>query len=245
MDIKPQRVEAPLSNARETLASFGVIGRRNLLGVEVSVPEKQSVQRAGEAAVENMASLEAIPLSRNTWTLLGTIVNEAEAVMSHAVLLVDGKQDVYPVGAALQGWTILRVQRGVVIVEREGKTERLILPGAMEDPMFVQQPDIQKTVSRARLQHELADIATLMRTLTVKPDAIGNSQGMRIMNIQDGSYLSEIGLKKDDLLLAADTTPLTNFGDMAVFAALAKKETVNLELFRDNKKYIIRFDIQK
>ena len=85
-----------------------------------------------------------------------------------------------------------------------------------EDPILQKEdtkPDEQKTVSRARLREELGDVGSLMRAVSVSPQTVGGYQGLRILDMQSGSYIEELGLRKDDLLLGANGKPLRGFGD--------------------------------
>lgn len=69
-----------------------------------------------------------------------------------------------------------------------------------EDPILQKEdtkPDEQKTVSRARLQEELGDVGSLMRAVSVSPQTVGGYQGLRILDMQSGSYIEELGLRKD------------------------------------------------
>ena len=83
-----------------------------------------------------------------------------------------------------------------------------------------------------------------MRAVSVSPQAVGGYQGLRILDMQPGSYIEELGLKKDDLLLGANGKPLRGFGDLGGLGDLADKSTITLEVLRNGKKTIIRYDVQ-
>ena len=102
----------------------------------------------------------------------------------------------------------------------------------------------QKTVSRARLREELGDVGSLMRAVSVSPQTVGGYQGLRILDMQSGSYIEELGLRKDDLLLGANGKPLRGFGDLGGLGDLADKSAITLEVLRNGKKTIIRYDVQ-
>ena len=53
-----------------------------------------------------------------------------------------------------------------------------------------------------------------MRAVSVSPQTVGGYQGLRILDMQSGSYIEELGLRKDDLLLGANGKPLRGFGDL-------------------------------
>ena len=62
--------------------------------------------------------------------------------------------------------------------------------------------------------------------------------------MQPGRYIEELGLKKVDLLLGANGKPLRGFGDLGGLGDLADKSAITLEVLRNGKKTIIRYDVQ-
>lgn len=163
---------------------------------------------------------------------------------SRAVIQVNGAEQPYREGDTIQGWKIALVQRRTVVVAKGGSKERLLMS---EDPILQKEdtkPDEQKTVSRARLREELGDVGSLMRAVSVSPQTVGGYQGLRILDMQSGSYIEELGLRKDDLLLGANGKPLRGFGDLGGLGDLADKSAITLEILRNGKKTIIRYDVQ-
>ena len=79
---------------------------------------------------------------------------------------------------------------------------------------------------------------------SVSPQTVGGYQGLRILDMQSGSYIEELGLRKDDLLLGANGKPLRGFGDLGGLGDLADKSAITLEVLRNGKKTIIRYDVQ-
>ena len=171
-------------------------------------------------------------------------MNTGPGKASRAVIQVNGAEQPYREGDTIQGWKIALVQRRTVVVAKGGSKERLLMS---EDPILQKEdtkPDEQKTVSRARLREELGDVGSLMRAVSVSPQTVGGYQGLRILDIQSGSYIEELGLRKDDLLLGANGKPLRGFGDLGGLGDLADKSAITLEVLRNGKKTIIRYDVQ-
>lgn len=235
--------------APEPLAAFDGITGRNLLGVSVFPPEAGRARKDGADAGEGNERLsadgiDALPVSKQGWKLLGTIVNSGPGKASRAVIQVNGTEQPYREGDTIQGWKIALVQRRTVVVAKGGSRERLLMS---EDPVIQKEdakPDEQKTVSRARLRDELGDVGALMRAVSVSPQTVGGYQGLRIIDMQSGSYIEELGLRKDDLLLGANGKPLKGFGDLGGLGDLADKSAITLEVLRNGKKTIIRYDVQ-
>ena len=148
--------------APEPLAAFDGITTRNLLGVSVFPPEAHRSLKSGtdadsgeENGLLSTDGIDALPVSKQGWKLLGTIVNTGPGKASRAVIQVNGAEQPYREGDTIQGWKIALVQRRTVVVAKGGSKERLLMS---EDPILQKEdtkPDEQKTVSRARLREEL------------------------------------------------------------------------------------------
>lgn len=234
--------------APEPVGAFESINTRNLLGVSVFPPEARRNRKGGAGSggddEERVSAegIDALPVSKRGWKLLGTIVSSGRD--SRAVIQFDGKELPYREGDTLQGWKIALVQRRTVVLAKGGARERLIMGDAAAPQKAEAKPDEQKAVSRAKLREELGDIGALMRNVSVTPQTVGGYNGLRIVNIQSGSYIEELGLRKDDLLLGANGKPLAGFGDLAGLGELADESAVTLEVHRNGKKTIIRYDVQ-
>ncbi|MFQ8890244.1 MAG: type II secretion system protein N [Bilophila wadsworthia] len=163
--------------APEPLAAFDGITTRNLLGVSVFPPEAHRSLKSGtdadsgeENGLLSADGIDALPVSKQGWKLLGTIVNTGSGKASRAVIQVNGAEQPYREGDTIQGWKIALVQRRTVVVAKGGSKERLLMS---EDPILQKEdtkPDEQKTVSRARLREELGDVGSLMRAVSVSAD---------------------------------------------------------------------------
>ena len=153
--------------APEPLAAFdGITTRRSLK----SGTDADSGEENGRLSADG---IDALPISKQGWKLLGTIVNTGPGKASRAVIQVNGAEQPYREGDTIQGWKIALVQRRTVVVAKGGSKERLLMS---EDPILQKEdtkPDEQKTVSRARLREELGDVGSLMRAVSVSPQTVG------------------------------------------------------------------------
>lgn len=233
--------------APEPLAAFEDIASRNLFGVAVLPPESRRNRKGAAADAEDEDSAaqnaDALPISKKKWKLYGTIVDNAADKGSRAIIEIEGKERAYREGEAIQGWKIALVQRRAVVLAKGGARERLIMSDDAAQASAVK-IDVRKTVSRTRLREELGDIGALMRNVSIAPQSVGGYRGLRLLTVQPGSYIEELGLQKDDLLLGANDRPLTGFGDLAGLGEVADKDAVTLEVLRNGKKTIIRYDVQ-
>ncbi len=105
--------EGNAAAAPEPLAAFDGITTRNLLGVSVFPPEARRSLKSGtdaDSSEENgllsSDGIDALPISKQGWKLLGTIVNTGPGKASRAVIQVNGAEQPYREGDTIQGWKI-------------------------------------------------------------------------------------------------------------------------------------------
>jgi len=231
---------------RPTLDSFTNIIARNLLGVLTIAPnvanflDKSTTSTSQQSTIDDV---DAIPISTQPWTLLGTIVDEEATQKSRAIVLVEGEQALYTAGDSIEDWEVILVQRGSVVLSQGERQERLVINGGKD--LLADRPDIQRTLKRRKLQAVLRDIPTLMRALVVSPQQAGNRQGLGIVSIDTSTYLNELGLHVGDVLLTLNNSPLRGFGDLAGFMTLVNNDTITLEIMRAGKPTIIRYHMEK
>ena len=230
---------------RPTLDSFTTIIARNLLGVMTIAPNMADfLDNTTKPTVEtSLEDINAIPISTQPWVLLGTIFDEKDTQKSRAIVLVEGEQSLYNEGDDIKDWKVALVHHGSVVISQGTKQERLVIEGSKN--LLADKPDIQRTLRRKNLQAVLRDIPTLMQALVVKPQQVGNRQGLSIVSIDTSTYLSELGLQTGDVLLGLNAKPLRGFGDLAGFMTLVNNDTITLEIMRNGKATIIRYHMEK
>ena len=88
------------------------------------------------------------------------------------------------------------------------------------------------------------EVGALMRSVSMAPQALGAYRGLRIVALEQDSYLSGLGLRRDDLLLTANGEALTDLRDLAGFGELLNEKNIRLEVLRDGKKIILDYELQ-
>ena len=234
--------------------SLEEILRRNLFGAALEAPDFLSAGRrpdgtlSPEEEAELAGSLEDIPVSRLGWKLLGTVVNSTGPGKNRAVIQIDGRQEPYAEGAEIKGWKVAYIQRRTVVLARGGRKERLQIEGGVllraGAAAAARAPVQRKILDRAALRREMTDPGALMRSVSMAPQALGAYRGLRIVALEQDSYLSGLGLRRDDLLLTANGEALTDLRDLAGFGELLNEKNIRLEVLRDGKKIILDYELQ-
>lgn len=227
---------------------------RNLFGAMVEAPD---VLRAGrrpdgtlspEEEAELAGSLDAIPVSRMGWQLLGTVVDTTGQGKNRAVIQVDGRQKPYAEGAEVNGWKLVYIERRTVVLARGGKKERLLIQGSAPWQIRAAAPSqataLRKNLDKNALRREMVDLGALMRNVNVAPETLGAYKGLRIVALERDSYLSGLGLRGGDLLLTANDKVLADLRDLAVFTQLLHQKNIRLEVLRDGKKIVLDYELQ-
>ncbi len=224
--------------------SLEEILRRNLFGAARWPDGTLSPEEEAELA----GSLETIPVSKLGWKLLGTVVNSTGRGKNRAVIQIDGRQEPYAEGAEIKGWKVAYIQRRTVVLAKGGRKERLQIEGGALPQAGVaaaaRAPALRKSLNRTELRRAMTHPAALMRSVSIRPQALGAYRGLRIVALEQDSYLSGLGLLRDDLLLTANGKALTDLRDLAGFGDLLNEKNIRLEVLREGNKNILDYELQ-
>lgn len=97
-------------------ASMDAVLRRNLFHAVVEKPPAADAEGREHAVTEAekalmLEEIGKLPISKQGWTLAGTIVNTLVPAQSRAIVMVNGKQGAYARGEDLKGWKIALIDR--------------------------------------------------------------------------------------------------------------------------------------
>lgn len=216
------------------LSAYDGIGARNLFGAR-NAPD-------GPAELD----LAALPESRLGWKLLGTVMS-GDPALRRAAALVNGKDAIFRENEEVNQWTITRIERGAVVLTRDGTVEVLRMEaGALHAATAPSAPDeTARRIDRGAIRERLRDVPSLARDVSMSPAAVGTDRGMKITALREGSLMAELGLVKDDVLLSANAAPVASFADLAALANLAEGPHMELTVLRNNKKVSLRYEINE
>lgn len=228
--------------------STDAVLRRNLFHVVV---EKQP--QAGAAEDENAAAEEALireemgklPVSRQGWTLLGTIVNTIVPGQSRAILLVNGKQKAYAPGEALKDWKIALIDRRTVIVEKNGRRERLLVGGKDVAGPAARPAAARKSINAGEIERAMNNLPELLKQVKLAATQQNGVYGLNVTFLQPESFMSRLGLRQNDILTSANGKTLADMGDLAALGNLARQNSLRLELIRNGKNIVLEYDINR
>jgi general secretion pathway protein C len=179
-------------------------------------------------------------------TLHGIVAGK-RASDSRALIVVNGDEEPYAVGAQLPGGAVIRsIYPDRVLLARDGRLEALRLPtndtagaatgnqSAMMQPQAMAPP----TQSLGQLRQEIANnpqrLMDVVRAMPVMDH--GKLTGYRIYPAGNPSQFNQLGLKPGDVVSAVNGIPLTDPGQsMRVLSSLKTSEQVSVTLIRNGQ----------
>ena len=253
VDIPVPEAKAPVRPApaaQKNAPSFDLrqMEALNLFGTRASsLAPLPGTEEAGVEISEDEAG--ALPVSRRGFDLLGTIVN-AEG-QSRAVISAGKDEKTYLEGEKVKDWTLVKVLRRVVILEKDGLRERL--PFKEESKRKSRASAGAKgekahdsiALNKGRiiaLMHDPAALSADMAALSSHSDK-GRS-GLLVGQISPGGLLDMLELQQGDLLLRASNKRIARLNDLAELAAelnASPSKPLELEIMRGGTITLIRY----
>lgn len=179
-------------------------------------------------------------------TLHGIVAGK-RASDSRALIVVNGDEEPYAVGAQLPGGAVIRsIYPDRVLLARDGRLEALRLPttdssgGAAGNPPAMMQPQAMAppTQSLGQLRQEIANnpqrLMDVVRAMPVMDH--GKLTGYRIYPAGNPAQFNQLGLRPGDVVSAVNGIPLTDPGQsMRVLSSLKTSEQVSVTLIRNGQ----------
>jgi len=176
-------------------------------------------------------------------TLHGIVAGK-RASDSRALIVANGDEEPYAIGAQLPGGAVIRaIYADRVLLARDGRLEALRLPttetgGGSPQPMMQPQAMAPPTQSLGQLRQEIANnpqrLMDVVRAMPVMDH--GKLTGYRIYPSGNPSQFNQLGLKPGDVVTAVNGIPLTDPAQsMRVLSSLRTSEQVSISLLRNGQ----------
>lgn len=231
------------------LSNFSVIEKRNLFG---------SVDRASEG--KSSDAYKDVEVTSLNLALLGTIASDDQQ-SSRAIIqdTTKRKQDLYKVGDSIQNAVVDKILRKQVILNVEGKEEKLI----MEEFVSSKKPSSAReqrreslrssrgsstrattiTVNRKDIEESLSDINQIMSQVRIRPHSKdGKSDGLAISRIKRGSIFSKLGIRNGDIIQEVNGRGLSNPEDVfELYESLKSGSEASLQISRRGRPRTLNY----
>ena len=179
-------------------------------------------------------------------TLHGIVAGK-RASDSRALIVVNGDEEPYAVGAQLPGGAVIRsIYPDRVLLARDGRLEALRLPTddtsaagtSMQQPAAMRPQVTAAPQDLGQLRQEIANnpqrLMDIVRAMPVQDH--GKLTGYRIYPAGNPSQFNQLGLKPGDVVTAVNGIPLTDPAQsMRVLSSLKTSEQVSITLNRNGQ----------
>ena len=239
------RARAPRPTA--PAADFRRAEDLNLFGVRTG-----SRTEAPAAAVDASAAegAEGLPESRRGFELLGTMVAAGGA--SRAVIAAGGAERTYAPGESVKDWKVAAITRRAVVLEKDGRRERLSFKseapakGSSSAPGSLRTPDGPVRLDAGRLASIMRDPAALAADMAaLSPHAEKGRNGLLVGHAPRGGLIEMLGLRDGDLLLRAGRRTTARLSDLTGLASDfgSRRLAPELEILRGGAATLIRYQL--
>lgn len=194
------------------------------------------------------AEMDKLPISQQGWTLLGTIVNTLAPSENRAILSGDNIQGTFGPGSDIKGWRIAHIDRRRVVVEKNGRRERLVVGGSetkLPESGPAKPVSAKIQLNGGEIDRALRNIPALLTQAGFEPGQKNGLMGLNLTFVKPDGIFARLGLRPDDMLLEANGQTLTSLGDLARLGSLAREESLRVELLRDGQNVILEYNIAR
>lgn len=236
----PKAIASPTSNGKmtrkkERLADFKIIESRNLFNV-LNTGAKNAVSDA----IDN---LDNLAVSKRGFKLLGTVFSDVPK-NCRAIVMFEGKQSLYKLGDKIGGWEVIEIRRRAIVLAKGAEKEILLVD---ENDAKIASGSggkvTRKVISRRYAQSQLGNLERLAGSVAVVPKKVDGTQGLLIQSIRKRSFLHDMGLQKNDLLVKANDQSFLSIGDITSLMSMLEDESISLEILRDGKRQTLTFKL--
>lgn len=232
-------------------STYDAILKRNLFHVPVEPGESHDKTLSGDNGGTDAetalldAEMDKLPISKQGWTLLGTVVNTLNPRKNRAILEIDNKQAAHGIGNEIKGWKLIHIDRRCVVVARNGRRERMLVGGKEISLPAPQANSTRGSLKGQDIEKALQNIPDLLTQAGFEPGQHNGLMGLNLTFVKPDSIFAKLGLKTNDLLLQANGQTLTSLGDLARLANIAKEDTLHVELMRNGENVVLEYEIKR
>ncbi len=240
----PQKFSGEIEGQGLQPQDFQIIVDRNLFNSQaVGSGSQVDLTLAGK---KSSPAAKAWSLSKVS--LIGTLVAGEQSL---ALLQIAGKTEIHRLGAKLaSGVELVEIARHRVVISDQGVRRELLFKDAASKPQAEPEPggkpgsgivasgNNRWQISRAAAENARANFNRLLRSARVIPQLQnGQTVGFKLVEMERGSLLEQIGLKVGDLLVEINQVKLDSPEKaLQVFQQLRDASNISLGLVRNGKR---------
>ena len=232
------------------LDDYHSISNRNLFKTE-----KESKKEPFWSAID-IDSLKQTDLKLKLWGTVSTDKEDSDQARAVIEKIESGRQGLYKVGDSIQNAIIVKIFRNSVILDVEGRTEKLIIekelitthkkPAIPEEDIPPPIPEGTISLKRSLVNDALKNINQIMSEVRIEPVfKDGKPDGVMLANIEPSSILKKMGLRIGDVITGINGQKIDSMDNaLAFYESLSSGEKMSLQLKRRGRPTTMDFIIE-
>jgi len=251
--------EKKLTNNREKTppavnpaVKFSDIIKNNIFNTSKRAP---NIKKNQNSVIVDINNLDSIPLSRSGLELLGTSISEKK----NKIALIKNKSDVdiFHLNDQVPGGKINQILRRAVILNNNGKAEKLVLDtappkiksiGTSKNIMnqginTVTSTSFKMSIKRSTLG--LGNMNEFMTQMRLTPSIIdGKTKGFLVSQSKPGSIFSKLGILNGDVIEEINGTKIEiPENAYEVYRKLMSENSISVQLTRAKKRMTMTYQL--
>jgi type II secretion system protein C len=212
----------------EKPGDVSVVAKAEIVPETVSEPE----------AVEKPAAALALNLE-----LVGTAVGNAKDPIAFIKDLDTNKQGIYKTGSAVGPAKVIRIAKGIVDLDHNGKTMTIEVKNRKSQyditvsDAILSVNDNEIVVSRNELNKSTSSIFKLANKVKIRPFRQSDKVlGMKVDNIDKGCIIEQVGLRNKDIVTSVNNQKIDSYQKaLQVFKKIRKQNEIKVSLLREGE----------
>lgn len=226
---------------KQSLDSYSVIFERNLFGSTRGATEERHI---------NVDELESTKLNL---VLMGTVSGMGE--LDRAV--IEDKdhrsQEIFRVGDTVASATVVRIMRGMVVLNVEGRDEILAMEVGTDKDIAEGGPERTTSgtgspvvVKKGEIDEALKDMNQILTQARIRPYfSAGKSEGFIISRIKKGSIFQKMGMQNGDIIQGVDNQPIKSPDEiLKLYNDLKSGSSIHLNIKRKGEEQSLEYLFQ-
>lgn len=262
-EAPPKKMPKAMSQNYLDRSQYSAITNRNLFSSSGIMPEAITSKKENQSSAEAAPILSSLPLN-----LIGTLVHSNPA-KSIAAIEVKSKSltGSYITGSEVEGLAkIEKVERGLVYIRNlntsaleyiELKSANKVSFDASKPAAAVTPPskDVQQiapnnfAIKRSDLLKYTNDLSSILMQARAVPNRdpnTGEINGFRLLDMQEGSVFSQLGLARMDVLKGVNGEPIDSVQKaMELYNTLKNSNEIKLLVERNGKNETMIYNVTK
>ena len=245
------KYEEPARTEKRPFEYHSVIAEKNIFN-----PTQKKDTEGAKREKSNVEEASTRTLTKLNLALKGTMIGYPDR---HFAIIEDKsarKQDIYSIGDPIKDAELVKILKDTVILRRDGQEETLIMTyekqktGPKISPQRQSRP-VQRVgrnkfvLDRTQVNRTVGDLSQFMTQLNVKPyNKSGKTVGFQITRIKPNSLISQMGLRKGDIIKSVNNMTIDNPEQaIEVYQQLQNESSLSIEVERRGRSSTYNYEI--